>query len=120
MAELEQLAEAELSRSVSFEQSAVPVETIETDDAAGVGFPHSADDDPLKYLRECTSHHWRLRRCVEQRGEVPVHFLTFTTAIFYWADLERLLRNYEERVAMFRGGRQDPLELGEDRVAEDS
>ena len=119
VAELEQLAEAELSRSASFEQSAVPVEAVEPDDAAGVGFPHSADDDPLKYLRECTSHHWRLRRCVEQRGEVPVHFLTFTTAIFYWADLERLLRDYEERIAMFRGGRRDPLEPGEDRVPED-
>ena len=70
-------------------------------------------------LRDLARRHFRLRRCVEQRGEVPVHFITLTTAIYHWADLAQWLREYEERTTELRGGRQDPLEPGEDKVPED-
>ena len=70
-------------------------------------------------LRDLSRRHFRLRRCVEQRGEVPVHFITLTTAIYHWADLAQWLREYEERTTELRGGRQDPLEPGEDKVPED-
>jgi hypothetical protein len=70
-------------------------------------------------LRTLARKHSRLRRCAEQRGEVPVHFITLTTAIYHWADLAHWLREYEERTTELRGGRRDPLEPGEDKVPDD-
>ena len=54
---------------------------------------------------------------LEQGGEIPVHFITLTTAIYHWADLGKILREYEESTTECRGGRQDPLEPGEEQVA---
>ena len=70
-------------------------------------------------LQDATTAHFRLRRCKEQRGEVPVHFATFTTAIYHWQDLAAVLRDYEEGTKRYREGRSDPLEPGEDKVPED-
>jgi hypothetical protein len=70
-------------------------------------------------LRNLIRQHGRIRRCVEQRGEVPVHFITLTTAIYHWQDLAQWLREYKESTTALRGGRQDPLEPGEDKVPEE-
>ena len=48
-----------------------------------------------------------------------MHFITLTTAIYHWQDLAQWLREYAERTTALRGGRQDPLEPGEDKVPED-
>ena len=76
------------------------------------------NDNPLGHLRSCVSRHWRLRRCARHHGEIPVHFITLTTAIFHWADLAKLLREYEERSTALREGRRDPLEPVEERIPE--
>ena len=67
-------------------------------------------------LRHKTAAHFRLRRCAEQRGEVPVHFITLTTAIYHWQDLAPILERYEEGSRAYRSGRSDPLEPGEQNV----
>ena len=74
--------------------------------------------DPFRHLRTTTAEHYRLRRCVEQGGEIPVHFITLTTAIYHWADLANVLREYEESTTACRGGRRDPLEPGESSIPE--
>ena len=38
-----------------------------------------------------------MKRCIDQGGEVPVQFITLTTAIYHWDDLATLLREYEAR-----------------------
>ena len=72
-----------------------------------------------KEMLDATKRLRCVRRCVTQGGEIPVHFITLTTAIYHWDDLGRLLREYEARTTAHRGGRCDPLEPGEDKVPED-
>ena len=102
-----QLAESELAQSDALiaaaaadaeTSSARPAFAAGTavDDPAAV---EEAAPEPLKHLRRRTFEHAGTRRCVEEGGEVPVHFVTLTTAIYYWADLARLLRAYEEEPA---------------------
>ena len=45
-----------------------------------------------------------------------MHFITLTTAIYHWADLSNLLREYDECTTTLRGDRRDPLEPGEEQV----
>ena len=75
-----------------------------------------AREEAFKTLRAKTEQHFRKRRCVEQRGEVPVHFVTLTTAIYHWQDLAAILEDYEVGTRQHRGGREDPLEPGESQV----
>ena len=70
----------------------------------------------LGELRALTSRYAKMKRCIDQGGEVPVHFITLTTAIYHWDDLATLLREYEARTTARRGGRSDPLEPGEEKV----
>ena len=75
--------------------------------------------DPICYLSDCAREHQRLRRCVEQGGEIPVHFVTLTTAIYHWRDLANVLREYETCTTQCREGRRDPYEPGEEKVPEE-
>ena len=72
----------------------------------------------MRGLRDAIEQHARHRREVEQGGSMPSHFVTLTTAIYQWADLKRVLEDYEGFARQRRGGahRIDPLEPGEDRV----
>ena len=112
VAEVMELAKAELARG----GDSVPPDG---------GLEHEPQGKPsrtleaISYLRECASEHHRLRRCVEQGGEIPVHFITLTTAIYHWRDLANVLREYEKCTTACRGGRRDPFEPGEEQVAEE-
>ena len=109
--ELVAVAEAELA------QAKEVAGATGADDLAPERHPESSTNaEPLRQLQQKVSEHCRLRRCVEQGGEIPVHFITLTTAIYHWADLGNILREYEERTTACRGGRQDPLEPGEEQV----
>ena len=115
MTETQALAKAELGATAG---DAPPADqggdarAVAASGAAGIA---AAEEE----LRSLARKHSRLRRCVEQRGEVPVHFITLTTAIYHWQDLAQWLREYAERTTELRGGRQDPLEPGEDKVPEE-
>ena len=52
-------------------------------------------------------------------GEIPVHFITLTTAIYHWRDLANVLREYEKSTTQCREGRRDPYEPGEEKVPEE-
>ena len=52
-------------------------------------------------------------------GEIPVHFITLTTAIYHWRDLANVLREYETCTTQCREGRRDPYEPGEEKVPEE-
>jgi hypothetical protein len=56
---------------------------------------------------------------VEQRGEVPVHFATLTTAIYRWKDLAKVLAEYERCTQGYSSGVPDPLEPGEHKIPVD-
>ena len=109
LAEAMALADAELARAV---------DGVPSVDAFESGrHPESiCASDPFRHLRDCVSEHYRLRRCVEQGEEIPVHFITLTTAIYHWSDLASVLREYEECTTACRGGRRDPWEPGEEQV----
>ena len=68
----------------------------------------------LRGLREAAKEHARYRREAEQGGSIPAHFVTLTTAIYHWADLVKVLEEYERGTTAFRDGRNDPAEPGED------
>ena len=70
----------------------------------------------LQQLREATEGHARYRREVAQGGSIPSHFVTLTTACYQWADLARVLEEYERCTTANREGAQDPCEPGEDRL----
>ena len=112
MQEALDLAEAELAQSSPNADSASVVRDAEADSIADRA-------EVFKRLQHCVTEHSCLRRCVQQRGEVPVHFITLTTAIYHWDDLARLLREYEACTKELRGGRQDLLEPGENKVPAD-
>ena len=107
-----ELAKAELARGGD---SAPPDGALESEPQREA----SRTLEPISYLRDCASEHHRLRRCVEQGGEIPVHFITLTTAIYHWRDLANVLREYEKFTTACRGGRRDPFEPGEEQVAEE-
>jgi hypothetical protein len=85
-------------------------------DAPAVAVSGAAIADATEELRNSARTHRRLRRCVEQRGEVPVHFITLTTAIYHWQDLAQWLREYTEGTTALRDGRQDSAEPGEEKI----
>ena len=70
----------------------------------------------LQELRSATEMHARYRREVDQGGSIPSHFVTLTTAVYQWADLARVLADYERHTKAHRDGRSDPLEPGEDKL----
>ena len=47
---------------------------------------------------------------------MPSHFVTLTTAIYQWADLARVLEEYEKSTRKNRQGRTDPPEPGEETI----
>ena len=42
--------------------------------------------------------------------------MTLTTAVYQWADLARVLADYERCTTAHRQGRSDPLEPGEEKL----
>ena len=70
----------------------------------------------MRSLRSSVEQHARHRREVEQGGSLPTHFVTLTTAIYQWADLARVLEEYEDFTSRQRQGRMDPAEPGEDKL----
>jgi hypothetical protein len=115
LAEAIAIAEAELGDAAGGELRGEEAEGLPAAAASGAAGMAAAEEG----LRGLARRHRRLRRCIEQRGEVPVHFITLTTAIYHWADLAHWLREYEECTTALRGGRQEPLEPGEDNIPED-
>ena len=86
---------------------------------ACAGAANDSTDEIFEKLRQTTAEHFRLRRCIEQRGEVPVHFVTMTTATHHWQDLAAVLQEYEAGTSACRGGRRDLLEPGEHNIDPD-
>ena len=79
--ELVAMAEAELVQEIA------GVSSVE--DRAQERHPESlTDTEHLGRLQQSVCEHVRLCRCVEQGGEIPVHFITLTTAIYHWKDLD--------------------------------